>query len=319
MKFDHLHAATEDFEHLSQFRDKQDFNNNVEQWLADHKDEFSRGELIAFKRLVRYACKTPGIATASVNKILKAINDMANGYGVSESTFHRMKRKAIGLGTLKVETKERPNGSQSSNVWQFNRYHVAEIDAVCNTIDTPKESPAQGEITAEVMADKGEEVYTENERLTPLETSTNFKTSNTSTTRRAPALNYTFVYDEQLNKFIDVAGQFYHDYPTVKELVKATKQASRKYNHYVEFVDVDIESMAIESFKRTVDVEKDKRSSRKPIRNVIGLYVKILREIIMAEFADVYWSAATTAEKVTRDTSFYYDWLNTDEGQEAIA
>lgn len=86
------------FQHLSQFSSLKDFNSNIEAFLFEHKNDFTRSELICFKALTRFAVKVKGVSNISINKLLKAIS--AQFKAVSESTFHRMKRKAIKLGII---------------------------------------------------------------------------------------------------------------------------------------------------------------------------------------------------------------------------
>ncbi|OXS80150.1 hypothetical protein [Domibacillus enclensis] len=108
------------FKHLSQFSSLKEFNNNIEAFLAVHKNDFTRSELYCFKALTRFAVKVKGISNISINKLLKAISEQFKS--VSESTFHRMKRKSIRLGILAVHSTKRSNGSQSSNIWVFNKW-----------------------------------------------------------------------------------------------------------------------------------------------------------------------------------------------------
>src|SRR5690606_41192135 len=72
------------FKKYSQFKSLKDFNNNMEQWLVDHKKLFTPSELIALKRLIRFSAKVHGIANAKINTLLDAIKEKdTNGYGVS--------------------------------------------------------------------------------------------------------------------------------------------------------------------------------------------------------------------------------------------
>lgn len=278
MKLTYFISRTESYSHLSQFESVRDFNNNIEQFLADHKTDFTQSELIAFKRLVRLSCKVPGIATASKRYILQAINDMANGFGISESTFHRMKRKAIKLGALSVETTRRQNGSQSANVWHFNRWDNC-IEQ--ETIDTPRKDSKS---KAEARPVNDHEINTDEEQLTPRQNWYSIKTNKQQyiRTETSKPLDYSFIYDNQLNQFIETIKPFYSDYASVLEFVRSVHQNTSKYQDKV--ANHDVQALAIEAFKRTIAVEKEKRHTRHPINNVIGLFVKIFREIINREY-----------------------------------
>ncbi|MDN3019216.1 hypothetical protein PH210_23885 [Paenibacillus sp. BSR1-1] len=117
---------TEGFQHYSQFSSLQEFNHHIEMWLLEHKHEFTKGEIIGLKRLVRFAAKIPGVCNAKIGTILKSIHEQYQENGISRSTFKRMILKAKELGIITVFETERKNGSQSSNLYQFNRFPSTE-------------------------------------------------------------------------------------------------------------------------------------------------------------------------------------------------
>lgn len=87
------------FEQFTQFASLKEFNHHTEMWLALYKHEFSKGELIGLKRLVRFAAKVPGVCNAKIGTILKAIHAEFEGNGISRSTFKRMLQRAIAQGS----------------------------------------------------------------------------------------------------------------------------------------------------------------------------------------------------------------------------
>ncbi|WP_253701147.1 hypothetical protein [Bacillus sp. FJAT-29814] len=107
----------EGFEEYSQFANLTDFNHNMEMWLLEQKNHFSKGELMGLKRLVRFAAKIPGVCNTKIGTILKAIHEEYHDNGISRSTFKRMVLKAKEIGILTVHETERKNGSQSSNLY----------------------------------------------------------------------------------------------------------------------------------------------------------------------------------------------------------
>lgn len=115
-------GVIEGFEGYSQFSSLEEFNRHLEMWLAVHKHDFSKGELVGLKRLSRFASKIPGVSNAKIGTVLKAIHEEYNELGISRSTFKRMIIKASNLGILTVYETERKNGSQSSNLYVFNRF-----------------------------------------------------------------------------------------------------------------------------------------------------------------------------------------------------
>ena len=90
----------EGFEGYSQFTSVKEFNTHMEMWLAVKKQEFSKGELVGLKRLVRFSVKVPGVSNAKIGTLLKAINEDYQGNGISRSTFKRMTIKAKESGIL---------------------------------------------------------------------------------------------------------------------------------------------------------------------------------------------------------------------------
>jgi RecA-family ATPase len=134
----------ENFKHLSVFTSLKDFNNNIEMFLAEHKADFTKSELVAFKRLVRFAARVKGVCNAKIQTILKAINDAAGGYGISRSTFERMIRKAKKLGILIVHNTERSSGGKGHNVFVFQRFTVdvskPEKLTHCENVEKPTET-----------------------------------------------------------------------------------------------------------------------------------------------------------------------------------
>src|SRR3954449_11016949 len=100
----------EEFGQFSQFSNLQEFNHHIEMWLLEYKHEFSKGELVGLKRLVRFSAKVPGVCNAKIGTLLKAINEDYQGNGISRSTFKRMIIKAKDLGILTTYETERKNG-----------------------------------------------------------------------------------------------------------------------------------------------------------------------------------------------------------------
>ncbi|WP_342431071.1 hypothetical protein [Neobacillus sp. FSL H8-0543] len=106
---------------------------------AIHKHDFSKGELLGLKRLVRFAAKIPGICNAKIGTLLKAIHEEYKDNGISRSTFKRMIKIAEELGLITVHEKERKNGSQSSNHYVFLRFPVSE-PPIQEIMNHPKET-----------------------------------------------------------------------------------------------------------------------------------------------------------------------------------
>jgi hypothetical protein len=191
----------ETFQSLSQFKSVKDLNNNIESFLSIHKKDFTRGELYCMKTLLRFSVRCFGLSNISINKLLQAVSDKFKK--VSEATFHRFKRKAIKLGILAVKTLYRGNGSQSSNLWIWQRY-------IQN--DTPEE----------VIGEKKSHINPQSLKteMTSLQTSTPFKTNNHKTIHTPSWINEDF-YN---------AAKPYFDGKTIEELWRISFIHSRINN-----------------------------------------------------------------------------------------
>lgn len=107
------------FKQLSQFTDLKDFNNQFEQWMVDVKGEFTKSELVALKRLVRFSASITGVCYAKIQTVVAATH--INTVGISRSTFKRMLTKAKSLGLLVIHNTFK-GGKQGHSVYVFNRY-----------------------------------------------------------------------------------------------------------------------------------------------------------------------------------------------------
>ncbi|MFD1780054.1 hypothetical protein ACFSFW_15415 [Fredinandcohnia salidurans] len=112
-------TAIQDF---SLFNDYEEFKTNIEIWLIDHQQNFTRGELYGLSRLIQLSSKIPGVCFEAMRTIV-CCPDMGLGeHAISRSTFKRMIWKCIRLGMLKVYETEDKNGAQGGNLFVFNPY-----------------------------------------------------------------------------------------------------------------------------------------------------------------------------------------------------
>ncbi|MBE2939089.1 hypothetical protein, partial [Anoxybacillus flavithermus] len=197
----------EQFKHLSQFRDLKDFNNNIEQWMIDLKSKFTKSELIALKRLIRFSAKVAGVCNAKIATIVSATHEL-DGVGISRSTFKRMVTKAKAFGLLTVYETERKNGSQSSNLYVFNRYPVKEDVSFSQTIELPKEK-----------------------KLNCPQTSNLSKTSNHINKRNDNVLDGSYTSKRVPVEFRDFVKYFFDDAKTIEELWKVIQIQTYYYTY----------------------------------------------------------------------------------------
>jgi hypothetical protein len=229
----------EGFEHFSQFSCLREFNTHIEMWLLEHKKDFSKAELVGLKRLVRFAAKIPGVCNAKIGTVLKAINEEYNDNGISRSTFKRMIQKAKEIGILIPHETERKNGSQSSNLYVFNRF--------------PSNEPP-----------KEEKLNHLNKTINPS------KTNNQKIKERTEApleLDHTFVSDRVPQEFVQLVKYFYPEAKTIEEYWKMAKIAA--YRNVCEEKPEMLE-IAIHSFKQLVNKIKTSKV-KNPIAYFYGI------------------------------------------------
>ncbi|WP_282174330.1 hypothetical protein [Cytobacillus firmus] len=251
------------FEQFSQFKDLQEFNAHLEMWLAVHKNNFSKGELVGLKRLVRFAAKVPGVSNAKIGTILKAIHAEYSGNGISRSTFKRMIAKAAEIGIFTVHETERKNGSQSSNLYVFNRF--------------PKSEPP-----------KQEKMDHPNKTINLPKTNKNQKI----TKRNETVLDHTYTSDRVPQSFTSTVKNFFSEARQIEEFWRMASLAAYK-NNCEQDLNTILET-AIHSFKQLI--RKMKTSAiAKPVAYFYGIVNKNFKEIYFEELHDMGFSTEEDA------------------------
>jgi N-acetylglutamate synthase-like GNAT family acetyltransferase len=232
----------EGFEQFSQFSSLQELNTHMEMWLAVHKQDFSKGALVGLKRLVRFSAKIPGVCNAKIGTILKAIHQEYKDNGISRSTFKRMIQKAKELGILSVYETERKNGSQSSNLYSFNRF--------------PSNEPPEEEIMNH-----------------PKETNNLLKTEKDQKKKERKEepseLDHTYVSDQVPQPFVQLVKCFFPAAKTIEEYWKIAKISA--YQNLWENDAELILDVAIQSFKQLIRKLKFNRNIKNPFAYFYGI------------------------------------------------
>ena len=243
----------EGFEGYSQFKSVKEFNTHVEMWLAVKKQEFSKGELVGLKRLVRFSVKVPGVCNAKIGTLLKAINEEYQGNGISRSTFKRMILKAKELGILTIYETERKNGSQSSNLYSFNRFPQSEPPKA-KKLDQPKE--------------------------TNILLKTNIQENNKR--NEAPMeLDHTFVSDKVPQTFVQLVKYFFSDAKTIEEYWHMVQIAAFRFE--CDQNTEDVLAIAIQSFKQLIRKLKSTKQVVKPIAFFYGILTNKIKEFYLEQ------------------------------------
>ncbi|MED4205757.1 hypothetical protein [Neobacillus mesonae] len=269
-------GSIEQFEMYSQFDSLNEFNRHMEQWMLEYKDDFSKGELIGLKRLVRFAAKIPGICNAKIGTMVASIQKEYNGNGISRSTFKRMVSKAKDLGIFTVYETERKNGSQTSNLYIFNRF--------------PSNEPPKEEILNQ-----------------PKETTNLLKTEKdqkNNKRKEEPSaseikLDHTYVSSSVPKQFVDLVKYCVSDAKTIEEYWHMTKIAAHRFDftNATEFM-LDV---AIDSFKQLIRKLKLTGTVNKPIAYYYG--------ILKNKFFDHYEQKHCVGTAVGEDESDYISLL----------
>ena len=232
----------EGFEQFSQFSSLQELNTHIEMWLAVHKHDFSKGALVGLKRLVRFSAKIPGVCNAKIGTILKAIHQEYSDHGISRSTFKRMIQKAKDLGILTVYETERKNGSQSSNLYSFNRFPANELPKE-EILNRPKETNNL------LKKEKDQKIK---ERI-----------------EEPSKLDHTYVSDRVPQPFVQLVKCFFSEAKTIEEywrIVRITAYQNMLENDPELTLDV-----AIQSFKQLIRKLKLNRHIKNPFGYFYGI------------------------------------------------
>ncbi|WP_226641590.1 hypothetical protein [Mesobacillus subterraneus] len=253
-------GVIEGFEGYSQFGSLEEFNRHLEMWLAVHKYDFSKGELVGLKRLARFAAKIPGVSNAKIGTVLKAIHEEYNELGISRSTFKRMIIKASNLGIITVHETERKNGSQSSNLYIFNRFPNGEPPKKVKMIHHNKTIILSE--TKTIKNNKREEISNTNEPE-----------------------GHLFVSDRIPKPFVELAKYFFPDAKTIEEFWRMTAIAAYKNNQENE--TETILSVSLDSFKQLIRKMKTTIKVKNPLAYYTGILNKKFQEVYFAELFEL--------------------------------
>ncbi|WP_099354814.1 hypothetical protein [Fredinandcohnia onubensis] len=114
--------ASNDIQEYSQFYDFEEFKTNIEIWLIDHQQNFTRGEMYGLNQLIQLSSRVPGVCFEAMRTIVCCPDKGLGEPAFSLSTFKRVVYKCIRLGMLKVYETEDKDGAQGGNLYVFNPY-----------------------------------------------------------------------------------------------------------------------------------------------------------------------------------------------------
>jgi hypothetical protein len=187
-----------------------------------------------------------------------------------------IKAKELGISTI-YET-ERKNGSQSSNLYSFNRF--------------PQSEPPKAKKMNQ-----------------PKETNNLIKTNNQKNNKRNEVqieLDYTFVCDKVPQAFVQSVKYFFSDAKTIEEYWHMVQIAAFRFE-FNQNSD-DILSIGIQSFKQLIRKLKSTKSVVKPITFFYGIVTNKLKELVLNQLTEVSESKPIRYVLETGEV-MYYDWL----------
>ncbi|MGO5010820.1 hypothetical protein ACTQ5K_02880 [Niallia sp. Sow4_A1] len=244
----------ESFKHLSQFKDINDFNNNIEQWMVDIKSKFTKSELIGLKRLIRFCAKVAGVSNAKIATVTKATHEL-DQFAISRSTFKRMTSKAQSLGLLTIHETKRKNGSKSSNVYVFNRF--------CSQVEPSKQLNHPKTSNSQANDIKNKEIRTQD-----------------SVRNNQPKVISNFI-----NKsFANYAAYFFPNVEQIEELYRISYIHSKLFKLSSE----DFQTASKEALR--VLVAKIKKRNVESVNGYFnGIVKKIFRKYQLNNMFNAYW------------------------------
>src|SRR5690606_4559236 len=161
----------------------------------------------------------------------------------SESTFHRMKRKAMQKGILKVVEQQGVSRRQSTNIWIFQRFQSGS-----HNNDTPSRAMKGKETTRKSIPGKEKAAI---KPLTPLKTSK----------RKAPSGEKEILYKKRKGKsrvpepFRAILAAYFNDAFTIGEFWRMAKHYVRTNNANLE--EEKLLGLAFRSFDRVKQLLKN--------------------------------------------------------------
>jgi hypothetical protein len=276
-------GAIQQFDGFSQFSSLKEFNHHMENWLLEYKHEFSKGERLGLKRLIRFCAKIPGVCNAKIGTLLKAIHEEYPEHGISRSTFKRMVLKAKEFGILTIHETERKNGSQSSNLYVFNRFSPNEPPKP-EKLDHPKTVNLSKTINQNINKRQETDPALS---CTPAKSQENTHTLDSASIKGLEnpiELDDTFTNDRVPKDFVQLARNFFPEARTIEAYWRMTKIAAYRNNREKETGQVL--SLSIQSFKQLINKLKSKKVDN-PIAYYYGILNKKLNELYFEELFEM--------------------------------
>ncbi|WP_241737869.1 hypothetical protein [Anoxybacillus flavithermus] len=225
--------------------------------MIDLKSKFTKSELIALKRLIRFSAKVAGVCHAKIQTLVSACHE--KGQEISRSTFERMLRKAKKFGLLIVYNTTKENGKQSHNVYVFQRYQ-SQIVSDSSTIDVAESAKIDGAYKTNNLLETNNHLNKRNDNVQKEN-----KLDGSYTSKRVPV------------EFRDLVKYFFDDAKTIEEFWKIITIQTYYLSYYTQ---QDRLELALDSFKQLIRSIKFGRK----VHNIFGYYWGIVGAILDREY-----------------------------------
>ncbi|MGG3193941.1 hypothetical protein [Priestia aryabhattai] len=255
----------EGFKQLSQFRDTKDFNNHIEQWMTEIKKQFTKSELVALKRLIRFSAKIVGVCNAKIGTVVSATYQK-DGAGISRSTFKRMTTKAKELGLLHIHETQRKNGSQSANIYVFNRFELPKEENL-NHPKTNILSKTNNQINNNIRKEKKVFIAYYEKKLS---------------NNKRQTLDHTYTAKYVPDKFVQVVTPYFDCAVIIEDLWKSVFLDTRKLNLDRETITYT----AIDAFKQTIRNYKCGKIKTTLVKYFTGTVKNMIDKAVVADIQE---------------------------------
>jgi hypothetical protein len=202
---------------------------------------------------------------------LTAIYEEYGEMGISRSTFKRMILKASEIGIFTVYETARKNGSQSSNLYVFNRFPMNELpdgDQLSHQYKTIISSETKIKKNNKREEKAAEEQSSEISELEPV-------------VEKAPE-EQLFVSDRVPSDFVNRVKYFYPTAKSIEEFWRMSKVTAYR-NNYEEETNLLL-SVSLDFFKQLVRKLKSKVEVKNPIAYFTGILNRKYQERYFEEF-----------------------------------
>lgn len=267
----------EDIKKLQRFNSLDEFNESFYIAMKQHRDAFSKGELIALKTLKNWGAKVVGVVYAKIGTIIKdLIKRKGEMYVPSRSTFERAIRKAKKLGIIKtIETKQGSTSERRRNL-KGNNIFIFELFSDSEQLTERKDQKLTERENAETPHNQAVQ--------TPQiegDTSLSNTSKNTLSSLRKKR-DYTYVQSFVPKFLVNKLKPFYNSADIIEDcFLNAVHIMDSYYKGGYEFVTkANFEAFASEAINALVRKERKLSEYGTSVRRPVGYFTNAFKQIV---------------------------------------